>query len=100
MRFESLRPDCRILFSIYFALQALLFYGFILNLTTRLQAKIYTVNELFDNFSPRYQYHHTLEQVMDWFDRLGYSNIRKTWESKNCNGVAGTRQSGSKGGRP
>jgi len=52
---------------------------------------------LFDNFSPRYQYHHTIEQVMDWFDRLGYSNIRKTWESKNCNGVAGTKRSGSKG---
>ncbi len=55
---------------------------------------------LFDNFSPRYQHHHTLEQVMNWFDRLGYSNIRKTWESKSGNGVAGTKRAGSKDGRP
>lgn len=51
---------------------------------------------LFDNFSPRYQHHHTTEQVMSWFKRLGYSNVRKTFETKNAVGVAGTMRSGSR----
>jgi ubiquinone/menaquinone biosynthesis C-methylase UbiE len=54
---------------------------------------------LFDNFSPRYQHHHTTEQVMNWFNCLGYSNISKTFETKNVVGVVGTKQSGSKGRR-
>jgi 2-polyprenyl-3-methyl-5-hydroxy-6-metoxy-1,4-benzoquinol methylase/uncharacterized protein YbaR (Trm112 family) len=55
---------------------------------------------LFDNFSPRYAYDHSIEQAMSWFNCLGYSNVSKTWESKNANGVVGTKRAGSKGGRP
>ncbi len=55
---------------------------------------------LFDNFSPRYQYHYTTEEVVDWFNRLGYSNISKTFENKNGIGVVGTKRTGPKGVRP
>jgi 2-polyprenyl-3-methyl-5-hydroxy-6-metoxy-1,4-benzoquinol methylase/uncharacterized protein YbaR (Trm112 family) len=49
---------------------------------------------LFDNFSPRYQYHHTTEEVKNWFNNLGYTNISKTWKSKNAIGIAGTKRKG------
>jgi len=54
---------------------------------------------LFDNFSPRYQYHHTTEQLKDWFTSLGYINVKETFQTKNVVGVVATLQSGPKPAR-
>jgi SAM-dependent methyltransferase len=57
--------------------------------------RVRTVREmelsLFDGFSPRYARHHTTAEVLGWFESLGFSSPRKTFDHKNGFGVVGTR---------
>jgi 2-polyprenyl-3-methyl-5-hydroxy-6-metoxy-1,4-benzoquinol methylase/uncharacterized protein YbaR (Trm112 family) len=46
---------------------------------------------LFDGFSPRFAHHHATDEVMGWFDALGFTGLRKTFEHKNGFGVMGVK---------
>jgi ubiquinone/menaquinone biosynthesis C-methylase UbiE/uncharacterized protein YbaR (Trm112 family) len=46
---------------------------------------------LFDGFSPRYAHHHRTDEVMGWFEALGFTDVRKTYEHKNGFGIMGVR---------
>lgn len=46
---------------------------------------------LFDNYSPRYQFHHSTKEVFEWFDELGYSGIKKTFANSSVIGVVGVK---------
>jgi ubiquinone/menaquinone biosynthesis C-methylase UbiE/uncharacterized protein YbaR (Trm112 family) len=46
---------------------------------------------LFDNYSPRYQFHHSTKEVFEWFGKLGYSSIKKTLTNSSVIGIVGVK---------
>jgi len=54
---------------------------------------IETKLSLFDGFSPLYDWHHSTSEVKNWFDTLGYSNIKKTFYNHSGIGVVGRLKS-------
>ncbi len=46
---------------------------------------------LFDALSPRFDWHHTTKEVMNWFTEAGYSNLNRTYTNLNGIGVVGKK---------
>jgi ubiquinone/menaquinone biosynthesis C-methylase UbiE/uncharacterized protein YbaR (Trm112 family) len=46
---------------------------------------------LFDNYSPRYQFHHSTKEVFTWFENLGYVGIKKTLANSSVIGIVGVK---------
>jgi hypothetical protein len=44
---------------------------------------------LFDALSPIYAWHHTTDEVKDWFQDVGYIKIKKTFSNHNGIGIVG-----------
>lgn len=46
---------------------------------------------LFDALSPRYDWHHTTNEVRNWFVEAGYLDLARTYENHNCIGIVGRK---------
>jgi SAM-dependent methyltransferase len=46
---------------------------------------------LFDALSPRYDWHHTTEEVVEWFEKEGFIDMRRTYENLNGIGIVGKK---------
>lgn len=44
---------------------------------------------LFDNYSPLYQWHHSTNEVIDWFHFFNFKKIRKTFYNNSVIGILG-----------
>jgi hypothetical protein len=44
---------------------------------------------LFDALSPIYAWHHTTDEVKDWFQDVGYKKVKKTFFNHNGIGIVG-----------
>ncbi len=47
---------------------------------------------LFDAFSPKYDWNHSTDEVISWYDEFGYSNMKKTFFNHIGIGISGDRK--------
>ncbi|MBN2010067.1 methyltransferase domain-containing protein [candidate division KSB1 bacterium] len=69
-------------------------YHYLFNLLTRskrYRKRSFKEMELsiFDGLSPKYAWHHTTREVANWFQKLGFNNVRKTFFNHNGIGLVG-----------
>jgi 2-polyprenyl-3-methyl-5-hydroxy-6-metoxy-1,4-benzoquinol methylase/uncharacterized protein YbaR (Trm112 family) len=59
--------------------------------------------QMFDNYSPKYQYRHTVPEIMDLFRSEGYENLKDVTldnEARHMLAVLGTKSAGAEGTKP
>jgi alpha-mannosidase len=45
---------------------------------------------IFDHLSPRYDHHHTTDEVTGWFSAFGFVGLKKTFQNHNAFGFVAT----------